>query len=158
MLLGIRSCANNSSALSPTLPFSRLTPCLCLAALLVPACLLTACTPLYVFSKLAGLGVGFGFFGDPIIRRGLAILNRNFPHWQKVFELQKQVASGLFCFLVPTTDSQIARFSKEFQQMPNSLSHFYASVRPTHHLCRLRQHPEPNFLLAQPRLIMRRLP
>jgi hypothetical protein len=48
---------------------------------------------------LAGLGVGFGFFGDPIIQRGLAILNRDFPHWQKIFELQKQVVSDPF-FLV----------------------------------------------------------
>jgi hypothetical protein len=62
-----------------------------LAAVLVPACLLSAWTPLYIFSKVAGLGVGLGFFGDPIIQRGLSFLNRDFPHWQKIFELQKQV-------------------------------------------------------------------
>ncbi|KAF3387385.1 hypothetical protein F1880_000301 [Penicillium rolfsii] len=79
------------NALSPTRPFPRLAPRLRLAAVLVPACLLSAFTPLYIFSKLAGLGVGFGFFGDPIIRRGVSILNRDFPHWQKIFALQKQV-------------------------------------------------------------------
>lgn len=91
--LHIYSFVDKPSALSPTPPFPRVTPRLRLAAVLVPACLLSACTPIYLFSKLAGFSVGFAFFGDPILRRGLAILNQDFPRWQKIFELQKQVCS-----------------------------------------------------------------
>jgi hypothetical protein len=108
--ISTRHRVNKSSALSPTPPFPRVTPRLRLAAILVPACLLSACTPLYIFSKLAGLGVGFGFFGDPIIRRGLAILNRDFPHWQRLFELQKQVYRIVDQFIRYVTNSFIVRF------------------------------------------------
>lgn len=34
-------------------------------------------------------GVGFGFFGDPIISRGLDLLNRNFPNWLEYIDPRK---------------------------------------------------------------------
>lgn len=40
-------------------------------------------------------GIGFGFFGDPIISRGLDLLNRNFPNWQKLLELRNTVLKGV---------------------------------------------------------------
>lgn len=40
-------------------------------------------------------GVGFGFFGDPIISRGLAYLNSNFPNWQKLLELRNTILKGV---------------------------------------------------------------
>lgn len=40
-------------------------------------------------------GVGFGFFGDPAIQRGLALLNRKFPHWQKLLELRNTLLKGV---------------------------------------------------------------
>lgn len=46
-------------------------------------------TSSYVFMKLTTFFVGLGFFGDPIIQRGVAYLNRRFPKWQKLIELQK---------------------------------------------------------------------
>jgi hypothetical protein len=59
---------------------------------------------------MGSLGFGFGFFGDPIIRRGLAILNQDFPHWQKIFELQKQVSPDACKSDRSITDSWTVRF------------------------------------------------
>lgn len=39
--------------------------------------------------KTMGLVTGFVFFGDPIIWRGIAYLNSNYPHWERLLELQK---------------------------------------------------------------------
>ena len=41
-------------------------------------------------------GVGFGFFGDPVIQKGLDWLNRTFPKWQKLLELRKYDFSHTF--------------------------------------------------------------
>lgn len=48
-----------------------------------------------MFTKGAAFGVGFGFFGDPIITPGIALLNRKFPHWQKLLELRNTVLKGV---------------------------------------------------------------
>jgi len=42
-----------------------------------------------MFTKAMTLGIGFGFFGDPLISRGLGWLNRTIPNWQKLMELRK---------------------------------------------------------------------
>jgi hypothetical protein len=78
-----------SSALSATAPFPRLKPRLRLAAVLGPACLLSLVTTSYALMKICTLFIGFAFFGDPMIRRGIRYLNRQFPKWQKIIELQK---------------------------------------------------------------------
>ncbi|KAJ5492942.1 hypothetical protein N7539_001688 [Penicillium diatomitis] len=83
------------NALSPTPPFPIQTPRLRLAAALVPACILSLCTSVYVFHKVAGLGVGLGFFGDPLINRGLAILNEKYPHWQRLLKPQNSILKGI---------------------------------------------------------------
>lgn len=48
-----------------------------------------------MFMKGVTFGVGFGFFGDPVIQRGLALLNRKFPHWQKLLELRNTLLKGV---------------------------------------------------------------
>lgn len=48
-----------------------------------------------MFMKGVTFGVGFGFFGDPIISRGLEVLNRKFPNWQKLLELRNTVLKGV---------------------------------------------------------------
>ena len=45
--------------------------------------------------KANGFLVGAGFFGDPIIWRGLAYLNREFPHWQKLLEIRNTLLKGV---------------------------------------------------------------
>ena len=80
-----------SSALSPTPPFPRDTARLRLAALLVPLFAISFVATSYMFVKGTMFGVGFAFFGDPVIQRSLAWLNQRYPNWQKLFELRKYV-------------------------------------------------------------------
>jgi len=80
-----------SSALSPTKPFPQDLPRLKLAALVLPIFLGSIFTTPFIVVKGAEFGIGFGFFGDPIIQRGIELLNKKFPHWQKLLELRKCV-------------------------------------------------------------------
>ncbi|KAJ5130468.1 uncharacterized protein N7515_006507 [Penicillium bovifimosum] len=83
------------NALSATAPFPRLQPRLRLVAVLGPACLLSLVTSSYAFMKLSTFFIGFAFFGDPIISRGVSYLNRRFPNWQKLIELQNSILKGI---------------------------------------------------------------
>ncbi|KXJ89315.1 hypothetical protein Micbo1qcDRAFT_212684 [Microdochium bolleyi] len=84
-----------ANALSPTPPFPENTVRVRLAGILAPLLLVSLFTSSYMFTKGATFGVGFGFFGDPIISRGLALLNRKFPNWQKLLELRNTVLKGV---------------------------------------------------------------
>ena len=79
------------SALSPTPPFPQETPRLRLAGVLVPVLAVSLLTTSAMFMKATYAGVGFGFFGDPLIWRGLDFLNKKIPNWQKYLELRKFV-------------------------------------------------------------------
>jgi hypothetical protein len=83
------------NALSPTAPFPKEKPRLKLAACLVLVLLISMFTSSYMFMKMNGLFVGFGFFGDPVIWRGLSYLNREFPHWQKLLEIRNTLLKGV---------------------------------------------------------------
>ncbi|KAL1857911.1 hypothetical protein Plec18167_001685 [Paecilomyces lecythidis] len=89
------------NALSPKPPFSRYAP-LRLAGVLLPAFLGSLVTSSYIFVKMSTFFVGFGFFGDPIISRGMSMLNHRFPHWQKLLELRNTLLKGI------PTNAQIA--------------------------------------------------
>ncbi|KAB8292447.1 hypothetical protein EYC80_008167 [Monilinia laxa] len=84
-----------ANALSPTPPFPQETPRLKLAACLAPLLLISMFTSSYMFMKMNGFFVGFGFFGDPLIWRGLTYLNREFPHWQKLLEIRNTLLKGV---------------------------------------------------------------
>jgi hypothetical protein len=84
-----------SNALSPTPPFPKETPRIKLAAVLAPILLISLFTNSYMFMKMNGLFVGFGFFADPIIWRALSFLNREFPHWQKLLEIRNTLLKGV---------------------------------------------------------------
>lgn len=77
------------SALSPTPPFPQETPRFKLAGILVPAVVIGLLTTSAMFMKMITAGIGFGFFGDPLIWRGLDLLNNKFPNWQKLLEIRK---------------------------------------------------------------------
>lgn len=79
------------SALSATTPFPQLHPRLRLVSVLAPLCVGSSLISSYVLIKSLGLLIGFVFFGDPIIRQGIVYLDREFPHWPEIFQLQKQV-------------------------------------------------------------------
>lgn len=83
------------NALSPTSPFPRNTYRLRLAILVVPLFCVSLYTTPYMAVKGTTFGIGFGFFGDPVISRGLTLLNRKFPNWQKLLELRNTVLKGV---------------------------------------------------------------
>jgi hypothetical protein len=84
-----------ANALSPTAPFPMERPRLVLASVLAPLFLISIFTSSFMFMKVNGLLVGFGFFGDPLIWRGLSFLNREFPRWQKLLELRNTLLKGV---------------------------------------------------------------
>ncbi|KAJ5211975.1 uncharacterized protein N7498_003621 [Penicillium cinerascens] len=83
------------NALSATPPFPRLSPRLRLVAVLAPACLLSTLISSYILMKSIGLFIGFAFFADPIIWRGIAWLNSKYPRWQRLLELQNSLLKGI---------------------------------------------------------------
>ncbi|KAI9746212.1 MAG: hypothetical protein M1818_000893 [Claussenomyces sp. TS43310] len=84
-----------ANALSPTSPFAQNRPRIILASCLAPLFLISLFTSSYAFMKVNGFLVGFGFFGDPLIWRGLSYLNREFPHWQELLELRNTLLKGV---------------------------------------------------------------
>ncbi|EME41245.1 hypothetical protein DOTSEDRAFT_73607 [Dothistroma septosporum NZE10] len=83
------------NALEPTPPFPKDVVRLRLAAVLVPVLAGSFFISSYIVVKGTTFGVGFGFFGDPIIWRGLDWLNTNFPNWQKLLELRNTLLKGV---------------------------------------------------------------
>ncbi|KAI4278492.1 MAG: hypothetical protein LQ337_000975 [Flavoplaca oasis] len=84
-----------ANALSPTPPFPKEKPRLTLAAVLAPALAVSLITTSAMFMKMAQLGVGVGFFSDPLIWRGLDWLNKNYPDWQKLLQIRNSILKGV---------------------------------------------------------------
>ena len=89
------------NALSPTPPFPKNKARMKLAAVLAPLLLVSLFTSSYMFMKANTFFVGFAFFADPLIWRGLDILNRKVPNWQELLQLRNSLLKG-----VPT-DAQL---------------------------------------------------
>ncbi|EOO04244.1 hypothetical protein UCRPA7_226 [Phaeoacremonium minimum UCRPA7] len=83
------------NALSPTPPFPRDTYRLRLAGLVLPLFVVSLFVTSYMYMKGVTFGIGFGFFGDPVISRGLDLLNRKFPNWQKLLEVRNTILKGV---------------------------------------------------------------
>ncbi|ROW04747.1 hypothetical protein VMCG_04718 [Cytospora schulzeri] len=83
------------NALSPTPPFPKNTYRFRLALLVVPVLCMSMFVTSYMVVKGTTFGVGFGFFGDPVIARGMELLNRKFPNWQKLLELRNTILKGV---------------------------------------------------------------
>lgn len=83
------------NALSPTPPFPHDAYRLRLAAVLVPVMASSTFITNYMVVKGITFGIGFGFFGDPVISRGLEWLNNTFPKWQKLLELRNTLLKGV---------------------------------------------------------------
>jgi hypothetical protein len=39
--------------------------------------------------------MGVGFFGDPLFRFGIAVLNRTIPNWKDQMDIQKYVPANV---------------------------------------------------------------
>ena len=81
--------------LEPTPPFPKDMYHFRLAAVVTPIFLISLFVTSYMFTKGITFGVGFGFFGDPVISRGLTLLNQKFPEWQKLLELRNTLLKGV---------------------------------------------------------------
>jgi hypothetical protein len=81
--------------LEPTPPFPKNKYHYRLGGVVAPLLLISLFVTSYMFMKGVTFGVGFGFFGDPVIVRGLALLNRKFPGWQKLLELRNTLLKGV---------------------------------------------------------------
>jgi hypothetical protein len=81
--------------LDPTPPFPKNKYHYRLAAVVAPLLLISLFVTSYMFMKGLTFGVGFGFFGDPVIARGLDLLNRKIPNWQKLLELRNTLLKGV---------------------------------------------------------------
>lgn len=81
--------------LSPTAPFPKNKYRIRLAGCVIPLVFVSLFVTSYMFTKGVMFGVGFGFFGDPIIKRSLDLLNRRFPHWQQLLELRNTLLKGV---------------------------------------------------------------
>ncbi|KAL9638361.1 MAG: hypothetical protein Q9164_001593 [Protoblastenia rupestris] len=84
-----------ANALSPTKPFPQEKPRLTLAGVMAPMLAVSLVTSSAMFMKMLTAGIGFGFFGDPLIWRGLDLLNKKFPDWQKLLELRNSILKGV---------------------------------------------------------------
>ncbi|KAL4902209.1 hypothetical protein BDW74DRAFT_158802 [Aspergillus multicolor] len=84
-----------ANALAPTPPFSMMTPRLRLAAVFGGGLLVSLLTSSYIFMKMATFFVGLGFFGDPLIQRGIQYLDREYPHWKELSQLQNTLLKGV---------------------------------------------------------------
>lgn len=84
-----------ANALDPTPPFPADTARLRIAGLVVPMVAAGLFITSYMFVKGVTFGVGFGFFGEPVIMRGVRWLNRTFPHWQKLLEIRNTILLGV---------------------------------------------------------------
>ncbi|KAF2133223.1 hypothetical protein P153DRAFT_307813 [Dothidotthia symphoricarpi CBS 119687] len=84
-----------ANMLSPTAPFPKNKYRTRLAGCVAPLVLVSLFVSSYMFTKGVTFGVGFGFFGDPVLQRGFALLNRKFPHWQQLLELRNTLLKGV---------------------------------------------------------------
>ncbi|KAL8359283.1 hypothetical protein RB601_007945 [Gaeumannomyces tritici] len=84
-----------ANALSPTPPFPQETYRLRIATLVLPLVVTSLVVSSYAFTKAVMAGVGFTFFGDPIITRGLDWLNRKVPNWQQLIEVRNTALKGV---------------------------------------------------------------
>ena len=82
------------NALSPTPPFPH-SPRYRLAALVVPLLLVSLITTSYMFMKANEFIIGAAFFSDPLMQRGIKILNEKIPDWPKYLEIRNTILKGV---------------------------------------------------------------
>ncbi|KAJ6786958.1 hypothetical protein PWT90_04595 [Aphanocladium album] len=81
--------------LSPTPPFPTYSPRFRLASILLPIGFASYLMTAYIFIKAMGFVFGFVFFGQPLLSRAKAWLDRSYPAWQRFLELRNSVLKGI---------------------------------------------------------------
>ncbi|KAI9883449.1 MAG: hypothetical protein M1823_004783 [Watsoniomyces obsoletus] len=83
-----------TSALSPTKPFKE-TARMRIGALLIPAIIGSYFIDDVMLVKSATFLTGFIFFGDPILKRGLDLLNYYVPNWPELLDPRNTILLGV---------------------------------------------------------------
>ena len=83
-----------ANALSPTPPFHA-NKRYQLAVIVAPILLLSLFVKGEHVVKAATLITGFAFFSDPLIQRGIAVLNEKVPDWPKYLQLRNTLLKGV---------------------------------------------------------------
>ncbi|KAK4055784.1 hypothetical protein OIV83_000331 [Microbotryomycetes sp. JL201] len=85
-----------ANALSPPRPYPPTKARAKLAgAIFVPIMLVTAVVPAHVWSQIGSFAFGFGFFGQPLIIRGVKWFVKTVPVWQEKIDLRNSIFSGV---------------------------------------------------------------
>ncbi|GAA95722.1 hypothetical protein E5Q_02379 [Mixia osmundae IAM 14324] len=84
-----------ANALSPTKPFPQHTARLKFAAALLPILVVSFLLTSALAVRMATFGIGFAFFGQPAIDRGVHELNERVPDWPKYLELRHSLLKGV---------------------------------------------------------------
>ncbi|EKD20123.1 hypothetical protein MBM_02075 [Drepanopeziza brunnea f. sp. 'multigermtubi' MB_m1] len=83
-----------ANAISPTPPFSKYS-FLRIDAVVLPIFLSAFFISSYMVYKAAGLAVGFGIFGDPVLTPALQWLNRTYPNWLELVQPKNNILRGV---------------------------------------------------------------
>ena len=66
-----------------------------LGMLLASFVMLSMFVDAYLVVKTTTFAIGMGFFGQPLITRGVVLLNEKYPEWPKLLDIRKYVAQSL---------------------------------------------------------------
>ncbi|KAI0073255.1 hypothetical protein K474DRAFT_1666801 [Panus rudis PR-1116 ss-1] len=80
--------------LSPTPPFSD-KPRFRLAGIFAPLAIVTYFTPAALFIRVTTFFLGFAFFGQPLINRGVHWLTSRVPNWREYLDLRRTLLKGV---------------------------------------------------------------
>ncbi|KAI5453283.1 hypothetical protein NCC49_006306 [Naganishia albida] len=106
-----------ANALSPPRPYPPNIARFKLAgAIFAPLFLATAIVPAWIWHRVASFSLGFAFFGQPVIDRGLAAFVRAVPDWKDKLDLRNSLLSG-----VPTNDQLVLHLLRVGERMNHPL-------------------------------------
>lgn len=140
-----------ANALEPTSPFPTHEARIKVALYLLPVALALAVVPTAMIVSALTAVAGLAFFGDPMLRLGIRLLDQHAGSWREAVEIQQYV---LFSPLCETR----AQFSKS-QLHPRSRSlQCSAHHHPFPHRRSIRHPPPPSSSPSHPRLLSRSRP
>ncbi|RDW93030.1 uncharacterized protein DSM5745_00352 [Aspergillus mulundensis] len=82
-------CERFSNLLHPSPPFTLIGPRLQLVGVLLSIFLLSSMVSSHVIVKSCSLAIGLAFFGDPVFKRAMDLLNTKIPNWKTYMDIEK---------------------------------------------------------------------
>ncbi|KAL4903348.1 hypothetical protein BDW74DRAFT_39217 [Aspergillus multicolor] len=88
-------CERFSNLLHPSPPFTLIGPRFQLVGILMSVFLLSSMVSSHVIVKSCSLAVGIAFFGDPVFKRAMDLLNTKIPDWKTYLDIEKTLLKGV---------------------------------------------------------------